>query len=225
MSGISRRRAHSAIIFDCDGVLVDSEPLANRVMSELLAEHGVAMTPEECLRRFVGMTIPAEAAAIREDFGVDLLDVLQRELTALTLARFERELRAMDGAAEVLGRCRRPIGVASNSVTARVRLSLRVTGLERFFADHVYTAEMVARPKPAPDLYLHAAARLGFPPAECLVVEDSVSGTSAARAAGIAVIGFTGGGHAGGGLGRRLLDAGAVEVMASWRELDSLVAG
>ncbi|MCC6359592.1 MAG: HAD family hydrolase [Phycisphaerales bacterium] len=225
MSGISRRRAHSAIIFDCDGVLVDSEPLANRVMSELLAEHGVAMTPEECLRRFVGMTIPAEAAAIREDFGVDLLDVLQRVLTARTLARFERELRAMDGAAEALGRCRRPIGVASNSVTARVRLSLRVTGLERFFADHVYTAEMVARPKPAPDLYLHAAARLGFPPAECLVVEDSVSGTSAARAAGIAVIGFTGGGHAGDGLGRRLLDAGAVEVMASWRELDSLVAG
>lgn len=225
MSETSRRRAHSAIIFDCDGVLVDSEPLANHVMSELLAEHGIAMTPEQCLRRFVGMTIPAEAAAIREDFGVDLLAPLLRELTPRTLARFERELRAMDGAGDVLGRLEGPIGVASNSVTERVRLSLRVTGLAQYFNNHVYAAEMVARPKPAPDLYLHAAGRLGVVPIECLVVEDSASGTTAARAAGMTVVGFVGGGHATPGLAERLLGAGAVEVVASWSELGSLLVG
>lgn len=223
MSEFSRLRARSAIIFDCDGVLVDSEPLANLVMSEFLAEHGVVMSAEQCMRRFVGLTIPAEAAAIREDFGVDLLEPLLRELTPRTLARFERELRAMEGAAEVLARLGGPMGVASNSVSERVRLSLRVTGLARFFDDHVYTAELVGRPKPAPDVYLYAAGRLGVAPVECLVVEDSASGTTAAQAAGMSVVGFVGGGHATDGLAGRLHAAGAGEVVRSWRELGSLL--
>lgn len=223
MSGLSRRPAHSAIIFDCDGVLVDSEPLANLVMSELLAEHGVTMSAEQCMRRFVGMTIPAEAEAIRQDFGIDLLEILQRELTKRTLVRFERELRAMAGAAEVLGTLAMPLAVASNSVTERVRLSLRVAGLARFFGEHVYTAEMVARPKPAPDLYLHAATRLGVGPAECLVVEDSVSGATAARAAGMSVVGFVGGGHAANDLVGGLTRAGAVDVVCTWRDLGPLL--
>lgn len=212
----------AAIVFDCDGVLVDSEPLAGAVMSELLAGHGVAMTPVQCMRRFVGMTIPAEAAAIRADFDVDLRNVLALDLTPRTLARFERELRALPGAAEVLAAISLDIAVASNSVTERVKLSLRVTGLARFFGDRIFTAEMVARPKPAPDLYLLAADSLGIAPRDALVIEDSVSGVRAARAAGMTVIGFTGGGHATDELSPRLLEAGASTIADSWAALATL---
>lgn len=213
------------MIFDCDGVLVDSEPLASAVMSELLAEHGVRMTPEQCMRRFVGMTIPAEAAALRHDFGVELLDVLQRDLTPRTLARFERDLKPVSGAADVLAALRLPVAVASNSVTRRVELSLRVTGLARFFEGRVFSAEMVARPKPAPDLYLHAASTLGVAPGDALVLEDSPSGIRAARDAGMTVIGFTGGGHANEMLPQRLKDAGAAEVIDSWGSLATCLRG
>ena len=185
-------RDFAAVVFDCDGVLVDSEPLANRVMAELLAEHGIRLTTNQCMKRFIGLTVEAEAAAIRAEFGVDLADVLERELTSRTIRAFERELPPTPGVAAFVASVGRPKGVASNSRPERVRLSLRAAKLDQFFNGNVFTAAAVQRPKPAPDVYLLAAERLGVAPTNCLVFEDSASGTRAARAAGITVVGYTG---------------------------------
>jgi HAD superfamily hydrolase (TIGR01509 family) len=209
-------RKFAAVVFDCDGVLVDSEPLANRVMAELLGEHGVRLTTAECMKRFIGLTVEEEAAAIRAEFGVDLRDVLERELTPRTMRTFERELRGTPGAEAFVAGVRLPKAVASNSRPERVTLSLRAAGLDRFFGRHVYTAAAVARPKPSPEVYLLAAERLGVVAEECLVFEDSRSGTQAARAARMTVVGYMGGGHIGAGHGEKLVAAGAVRTIAAW---------
>lgn len=211
-------RSFSAVIFDCDGVLVDSEPLANRVMSELLAENGLSVSPQECLRLFVGLTVEMEARLIRERFGVDLGDALHRELTPRTIAAFERELRPVPGIDGLLRTLNVPIAVASSSLPQRVRASLRATGIEPCFGEHINTVFEVARPKPAPDVYIRAAARLDVAPHTCLVFEDSVTGVRAAAAAGMTVIGHIGGGHRSEADRRPLLEAGATQVIAEWNE-------
>lgn len=209
-------REFAAVVFDCDGVLVDSEPPANRVMAELLAEHGVRLTTEQCMKRFIGLTVEEEAAAIRAEFGVDLRDVLERELTPRTMRAFERDLRATPGVDHFLSGVAAPKAVASNSRPERVALSLRAAGLDRFFGRHVYTAGEVARPKPSPDVYLLAAERLGVAAEDCVVFEDSESGTRAAGAAGMTVVGYVGGGHIGAGHAEELMVAGAAVTIAAW---------
>lgn len=228
----------TALIFDCDGVLIDSEPIAARAMSELLAEHGLQLSPAECLTRFVSMTVEAEAAHILQHFGLDLLDVFHRELTPRTMRMFETDLRPMPGVIEVLQRLTRgdsgnscgtsfqPLrfassnlrAVASNSAPQRLALALRIAGLAPFFEPHIYSASLVPRPKPAPDLFLHAARSLGVSPADCLVIEDSPAGVLAARAAGMRIIGFTGGSHATPADVQTLLQAGAATTFAHWND-------
>lgn len=212
------------IIFDCDGVLVDSEPIANRVMAALLNEHGYAITPEQSIARFVGKTLQAEMDMLRADGRPDLAEIIGRELVPRTLAAFERELRPVAGIPELLHRLAgRPLAVASGSTPDRLTLSLRVTGLTRFFDPHIYSSTLVANPKPAPDLFLFAAARLNVPPCSCVVVEDTVGGVQAALAAGMRPIGFIAGSHATPALGQRLREAGAAEVVASADELSALL--
>lgn len=209
-------RRFAAVVFDCDGVLVDSEPLANRIMSELLAEHGVRLTSQDCMRRFIGLTVEEEAVAIQNEFGIDLREVLERELTPRTMRAFERELQPTPGVAAFAASVGVPKSVASNSRPERVALSLRAAGLQRVFGPNVFTAADVARPKPAPDVYLLAAERLNAAPADCLVFEDSSSGTCAARAAGMTVVGFTGGGHIAAGHADKLVAAGAALTIPAW---------
>jgi len=183
------------LIFDCDGVLVDSEPLAAAEIGALLQGQGAPITLARIYDEFLGRSFSTITDAARAH-GVDLGPALPGYATALA-ERFRRELQPVHGMAEVLARLSGPRAVASSSAPERLSLSLSLTGLASFFGQHVYSAVQVSRGKPAPDLFLFAAKKLGVDPADCVVIEDSPAGLRAARAAGMRVIGFLGGSHAG----------------------------
>lgn len=203
------------LIFDCDGVLVDSEPLACAVLAQALQYHGVDIDIDGVQQHFLGRSLGSVRAHV-QTLGRTLPDTFERDLTAALLARFASELQPMAGVAMLLDALQTPRCVASSSHLERVRLCLQVTGLAGRFGAHIYTAELVARGKPAPDLFLLAAARMHVPPASCLVIEDSPSGVLAACAAGMQVWGFTGGGHhrATAAAAALLAAAGASQVFA-----------
>lgn len=187
------------VIFDCDGVLVDSEPIALSVLGEMLAGQDVALSGAEIADRFLGRSLGAVAATVRQDFGVRLPEDFPAMIRRRLFARYERELRPMPGIHTALeGLAARGIAtcVASSSLPERIEKSLSVTGLSDAFGPRVFSASMVKAGKPAPDLFLHAARRCGFSSANCIVVEDSPAGIEAARAAGMRVLAFGGGGHA-----------------------------
>ena len=182
------------LIFDCDGVLVDSEPLAAAEIEALLQGLGAPITRARIYDEFLGRSFSAIVEAAR-DQGVDLGPALPGYAEALAL-RFRRELRPVPGMAEALAQLLGPRAVASSSAPERLQLSLSLTGLAPLFGPHVYSATQVARGKPEPDLFLFAARHLGIAPADCVVIEDSPAGLRAARAAGMRVIGFLGSSHA-----------------------------
>jgi HAD superfamily hydrolase (TIGR01509 family) len=215
----------SAVIFDCDGVLVDSEFIACRAVAELIAHYEPQAPVEELVEQLVGtpdLHIIRQVAArfgtvFPEDIGPRMAQVID---DALALS-----LDAIPGVQPALAGLGLPMAVASNSHLGRVRRSLEIAGLTQLFGGHVYTPEAVARPKPAPDLYLHAAAQLGVEPGRCLVIEDSVPGTTAGVAAGMMVIGFLGGRHIRDGHADRLRAAGARLICPHMDDLAGLVAG
>ena len=183
---------------------------------------GIPLTPELVARYFFGCR-PADMLAMIEAAGNRKLPTsFAARLTAATLARLRTELRAMPHAAYALTWLRGPKCVASSSPVDRIRVSLETTGLARFF-EHVFSAGNVAKGKPAPDVFLHAAERMGVAPPECLVIEDSPAGVSAAVAAGMTAIGFVGGTHAAGELGGQLVKAGAQTIVADLRHLKGAV--
>ena len=187
------------VIFDCDGVLVDSEPIALSVLGEMLEGQDVALSGEEIADRFLGRSLGAVAETVRQDFGVRLPEDFPAMIRRRLFARYERELRPMPGIQAALeGLAARGIAtcVASSSLPERIEKSLTVTGLSGAFGSRVFSASMVKVGKPAPDLFLYAARQSGFSPANCIVVEDSPAGIVAARAAGMRVLAFGGGGHA-----------------------------
>ena len=198
-----------AVIFDCDGVLVDSELVATNAVEALVRPLAPGLDLANLRRVFAGLSDADMVDLLRDRFGVPLPDdFLAQSEAAIDRALIE-ELEAIPRAAEVVRAVDLPKAVASNSHRARVRRSLARAGLTAAFGDHLYCADMVAQPKPAPDVYLAAAAGLGADPQACVAVEDSPTGTAAAVAAGMAVIGFLGGGHIGPGHGDRLRTAGA----------------
>jgi HAD superfamily hydrolase (TIGR01509 family) len=182
------------VIFDCDGVLIDSEVISARVLVDLAAEEGILFDVAHVRENFLGRSFPAVAQSIRERFGVPLSIDFEARYRARLLSRFESELRPTDGIMEVLGRLALPACVATSSSPQRVARSLAITGLDRFLP-RVFTASLVPRGKPAPDLFLHVAAELGVAPGRCLVIEDSRPGLIAARAAGMEVAFFAGASH------------------------------
>lgn len=183
------------LIFDCDGVLVDSEPLAVEELQSLLCGLGVPIDSTRIYDEFLGRSITTIVQAAREH-GVDMAPALPAFSQALA-QRFRRDLRPVAGMPEALARIQGPRAVASSSAPDRLGLSLALTGLAPLFGPHVYSATQVRNGKPAPDLFLLAAARLGIAPGDCVVIEDSPAGLRAARAAGMRAIGFLGGSHAG----------------------------
>lgn len=191
------RTPTALVIFDCDGVLVDSEPIALRMLVEMLAEAGVPLDAAAVSDRFLGRSLASTRALLTEEFGLTLTDAALEDMRLKLYAAFGAELAPIPGVAETLPRLAMPFCVASSSQTERIRLSLDLTGLLPAFEGAIFSASEVANGKPAPDLFLHAAARMGVDPAACLVVEDSPAGVAAGRAAGMRVIGFLGGGHAG----------------------------
>ncbi len=184
------------VIFDCDGVLVDSEPLAMRLLLQTLAEAGVELGAEEAYEAFLGKSLATVCGILRRDYAVDVDDAALERMRARLNAAIREELRPIPGIAETLGKLSHRVCVASSSQVERIRLSLAVTGLDRFFGDDVFSATMVTRGKPAPDLFLFAAQRMRVAPEHCMVIEDSPAGVTAAREAGMQVLGFTGGSHA-----------------------------
>lgn len=211
------------IIFDCDGVLIDSEPLACRSLSEVLAGIGVTMSADEINTELVGISLQGVTGYVRDRFDVALeADFWKAHLGAI-LDLFAAELKPIDYVPEMLDQISLPKCVASSGRMARLGPALKMTGLYERFRPYIYNAEMVERAKPAPDLFLYAAREMAFPPQDCLVIEDSRAGVSAAVAAGMPVIGFTGGGHSRPGHGDALVAAGADAVFNHMRQLPDIL--
>jgi len=187
-------RRYGLIIFDCDGVLVDSELLSCRCLAAVLSEQGVPATYEEVLDLFLGRSVRSVIEHY-EASGRSLPPDFEERLAARIGRAFAAELRPIPDIARVLRRLTCAYCVASSSDPERVALSLELAGLAALFGNHVFTAKMVARGKPAPDLFLHAASKMGRKPTETLVIEDSVSGVKAGQAAGMTVWAFVGGSH------------------------------
>ncbi|SLN29390.1 6-phosphogluconate phosphatase [Roseivivax jejudonensis] len=185
------------MIFDCDGVLVDSEPIAVAVLSETMRAAGLSLTLEDVYARFLGRSLGAIRTDLAEADGLVLTDPQLAAMRLRLAERFMAELRPIAGVADAVQAIGAPVCVASSSQPERLALALGVTGLAPLFGGRVFSATEVAAGKPAPDLFLHAAARMNANPAAAVVVEDSPAGVRAARAAGMSVIGFAGGGHAG----------------------------
>jgi HAD superfamily hydrolase (TIGR01509 family) len=182
-----------ALIFDCDGVLIDSEHLASRVESELTAELGLRLSPDEAHALFLGKTTDGVLDAIAQRTGTRPSAAWVYNWAFATAHAFHRELAVVEQLRDALEDLRargHRMAVASQSSLARVRFSLDVTGLAPLFGDHVYVSSMVARPKPAPDVYLLAASRLAAAPADCVVIEDSPAGAASALSAGMRAVGY-----------------------------------
>jgi HAD superfamily hydrolase (TIGR01509 family) len=194
---MSAKLPFDLVIFDCDGVLIDSEIISARMLITELATLGVVVDLDYVARHFLGRSYPTVMAQIRRDFSLELPPSFEDDYRARLLAAFDRDLKVMPGAARVLEGMALPRCVATSSSPHRAEQSLRIAGLFPMVEGHVFTASEVANGKPAPDLFLHAAARMGAHPRRCLVIEDSLTGIRAARAAGMEVWRFVGGSHLG----------------------------
>jgi HAD superfamily hydrolase (TIGR01509 family) len=212
------------VIFDCDGVLIDSEPIANRVHVQSLAACGYVIGEEELLDRFCGISDAAMLATIEREWGRALPSDYAERVGALLQQEYRRSLKSIAGIREALATLTVPACVASSGTPERIRLGLETVGLFEHFAPNLFSASMVQHGKPAPDLFLYAAIRMGAVPQRCLVVEDSPAGIEAARTAGMTAIGFCGGSHCRPGHETRLLACGATLAIADMRQLASAIA-
>ncbi|MDJ0385700.1 HAD family hydrolase [Streptomyces sp. G-G2] len=187
--------SYDLVIFDNDGVLVDSEPLSNRILSGYLTELGHPTSYEESLRDYMGAAVHRVHDLVLERTGERLPTGFDETLHARVFAAFERDLRPVPGAEAVLEELTArgiPYCLASSGSHERIRVGHRTTGLDEWFEEEwIFSSEDVGKGKPAPDLFLHAARSMGVDPARCVVVEDSPLGIQAARAAGMDVFGFT----------------------------------
>lgn len=183
------------VIFDCDGVLIDSEVISARMLVSELAERGVTITLEYIAKHFLGRSYPVVLAQIREEFGVDLPPKFEADYRQRLLATFETDLKIMPGVRDVLAQLKSPYCLATSSSAPRMKRSLEIVGLADVFAQKTTTASEVAQGKPAPDLFLRAAEKMDVSPDNCLVIEDSNNGVRAGLAAGMEVWRFTGGSH------------------------------
>lgn len=214
------------VIFDCDGVLVDSEVVAARVEAELLSAAGYEVTAAEISEQYAGLTFKDILVRIEEKasipFQVSLIDRAE-ELIDL---RLRAEVRAIEGAHEAASGVAGHKCICSNSRTERIELMLQKTRLMPYFAGRIFSSleTPTGKPKPAPDVFLHAARTLGADPASTFVVEDSVHGIAGAKAAGMRVIGFTGAGHSYPGHADALTEAGAETVIRRWADFPAVVA-
>lgn len=219
MSGID------LILFDCDGVLVDSEIIAAQVEAALLTEWGHPISAEEVSERFAGMTWQHMLLAIEKESDTPISASLLTKVDAILDERLSH-VAVIDGVKAMLARLTLPYGICSNSTTARLDLMLTKVGLKATFGKHIYSARDLGddRVKPKPDIYLHGAKQFGVDPSRVLVIEDSVHGVHAAVAAGMRVVGFTGGSHTYPSHADRLTEAGAETVISRMGALPGVIA-
>jgi len=211
------------LIFDCDGVLVDSEVMAHQTLLDVLNRLGFGMTLEESYGVFAGRSLKDNLVLIEQRLGRPLPAGLLDESRDLLFARFRESLKPVTGVADAIAAMPYPRCVASSSSFDRLRLALGVTDLDRLFGEHVHSATQVPNGKPAPDLFLFAARSMDVQPSQCIVIEDSPLGVAAGLAAGMQVIGFAGGSHATDALVQRLNVAGAHRVIHAMTELPECV--
>lgn len=192
----SHQPSERLVIFDCDGVLVDSEPVSISVLVDAMNQAGADITEADAYRLFLGRSLATVTDCLRDQYGMEAGPSFLDDMRHALYDRFRSELKPIPGIAETLDRLEGPRCVASSSQLERIRLSLTLTGLIGRLEPHIYSASMVKNGKPAPDLFLHAASEMGVEPRHCIVVEDSPAGVQAAKAAGMKVLLFTGGTHA-----------------------------
>jgi HAD superfamily hydrolase (TIGR01509 family) len=211
------------IIFDCDGVLVDSEVISCRAHADVLSRHGYPITSDEVFERFLGRSTRQANLEIETELGRKLPDDYHAELQDELFGNFERDLEAIRGIHDALDRITQRVCVASSGSHQRMRVSLGSTSLYERLAPNIFSASQVKNGKPAPDLFLFAANEMKVPPERCVVIEDSVAGIAGARAAGMTVFGFCGGSHCGPGYAEILRQAGADLTFDDMRQLPDLV--
>ena len=215
--------ANRLLIFDFDGVVADSEVVANDVLAKAVSELGVPTSREDSYRRYMGKRSPEVLAEIARAIGRPLPEGFPEALQERTLAALGKDLKVVAGLHDYLTAFPEPQRcIASSSSPDRLALCLEVLGLRDQFGPHVYSASMVARGKPAPDIFLHAAEQVGVAPSRCLVLEDGPTGVEAAIAAGMTVIGLIAASHIQAGHTARLVAAGAHHVADSFAEAEAI---
>ena len=213
------------VIFDFDGVLVDSEFIAGQVINEQLQIHGVTSNLDRTLRRFVGMHDIEMREHLSKDVGEENIDQFLTEVKELSLAAYHQRLKPMPRSIKMLEQLNLPVCIGSNSSLASLKNKLHITKLNKFFSeDRLYVGSMVPRPKPAPDLYMLAAKIHQVEPQECLVIEDSARGINAAVAANMNVIGFYGASHCYEGYEQKLKTAGASILCDDLGEINKMLS-
>ena len=211
------------VIFDCDGVLVDSEVISCRAHADVLSRHGYPITSEQVLVRFLGVSEKDARQMVEREIGRNLPDDLESQVNAATLQFYASDLQPITHVAAAIGAIDLPKCVASSGTPEKIHHGLTCAGLYDLLAPNIFSASQVARGKPAPDLFLFAAAQMKVAPERCLVIEDSVPGVTGAHAAGMTVLGFHGGSHCPPGHAERLRAAGAGLTFDDMRQLPELV--
>ena len=220
----SQRRNFDLVIFDCDGVLVDSELISCRAHAQTLSRHGYAITEQQVLDRFLGVSDREARLTIEAEIGRPLPDDFEAQVKAATLQFYAGDLRAIANVGDAIAAIDLPKCVASSGTPEKIRHGLTCAGLYDILAPHIFSATQVKRGKPAPDLFLFAAEQMRASPARCVVIEDSVPGVTGALAAGMSVLGFHGGSHCRPGHADKLRAAGAATVFDDMRQLPALIA-
>jgi HAD superfamily hydrolase (TIGR01509 family) len=212
------------VIFDCDGVLVDSEVISCRAHAEVLSRHGYPITQQQVFDRFLGRSTRQANIEVEAELGRALPDDFHVQLQDEQFRSFEADLQAVPHIHAALDAIVQPVCVASSGSQQRMRLTLGRTSLYDRFAPNIFSSSQVVNGKPAPDLFLFAAGQMNAAPERCIVVEDSVAGISGAVAAGMTVLGFHGGSHCRSGHGDSLRAVGAAATFDDMRQLPDLIA-
>jgi HAD superfamily hydrolase (TIGR01509 family) len=220
----NKRQNLDLVIFDCDGVLVDSELISCRAHSETLTRHGYPITADQVLERFLGVSDREARAAIEAEIGRKLPDDFEAQVKHATLQFYAGDLRAISHVGEAIAAIDLAKCVASSGTPEKIRHGLTCAALYDVLAPNIFSATQVKRGKPAPDLFLFAAEQMRASPARCVVIEDSVPGITGALAAGMSVLGFHGGSHCQPGHAAKLRAAGAHRTFDDMRQLPALIA-
>ncbi|MBR1149917.1 HAD family hydrolase [Bradyrhizobium sp. JYMT SZCCT0428] len=211
------------IIFDCDGVLVDSEVISCRAHAETLTRHGYPITADQVLQRFLGVSDREARLTVEAELGCSLPYDFEAQMKQAALQRYADELGAIPHIGDAIAAIDLPKCVASSGTPEKIRHGLTCAGLYDVLAPNIFSATQVTRGKPAPDLFLFAAEQMNIRPAQCLVIEDSVAGVTGGRAAGMTVLGFHGGSHCSAGHAELLRAAGAAVTFDDMRQLPDLI--
>ncbi len=212
------------VVFDFDGVLVDSETMGCQIWSDVFAKHGMNVPAKDIMEKYTGKTGTLICRLIEQEYGYEIPDGFLDEVNETTESVMAKELKTVAGVMETLPRLKTPVCIASGSRPKRLNMCLDVTGLRKFFPDEtVFSSHYVKNGKPAPDIFLYAAEKMRVAPRKCLVVEDSSSGVVGALAAGMRAFGFMGASHCTPARGVQLLESGAELLFDDFTKLPELI--